>query len=237
MSANPAAEPVEATPKVPARPKPTPMTFVVHSTPRYGNDILFFHTMDELAVRYYVARVVAEDGSSVAHLARHWCKRNKVNFTLVLRDETLAEVNDRPRRHAVMLAQKPHCALIMNQFDRWQEFAKTMHAAGVPVNFCHPADENNRPKFIPWEPGFAPPPTPSLKWVTAPVRKARRALRATAEHKAETKRRCTAAHDEKRRLIKIMKRMQDGTLGTWRHRRRVGRYALKPPGHRSSMMS
>ena len=197
-------------------------------------------TMDELLAKYDVARIVAEDGSSVAHLARHWCKRNRVMpFTLVLRDETLAEVKDRPRRHQVMLAQKPHAGLIFNQFDRWLEFAKTMHAAGVPVNFVHATDLYGKPRYIPWEPGMnSIPQTPTVTALRRDWRKGRPKGRVTEEHKKEVKRRCTAAHDEKRRLMKLMKRIQDGTLtGQSGRFKRRGRYAIRRPGHAPTMMS
>ena len=129
-----------------------------------------------------------------------------------------------------MAEQGLHAALIFNQFDYWRQWAEVMLAAGVPVNFVHPADEMNRPKYILLEPGHSPPQTPSLKWVSAPARKIRRALRVTEEHKKEVKRECTARHDEKRRILKIFKRWQDGTLGQ-PGRPRKRKSSIRSPGH------
>ena len=235
-------EPVEANeamPRDPARPAPTPLTFVLHSTERYDNDILVFNALDELSYRYVIARIVALDGSSVSHIARHFCKRRGIPFTLVLSDPALAPRDNRPRQHEILLAQKPAALLLFNQAGFWLEMAKAFHAAGVPTNFVHAADQNNRPTFLEWAPGHSPPQTPTMQWVTAPARKARRAQRVSEEHKREVKRICTARSDARRRALKAAKRLlETGEFGTTETVRR-GRKprAITWAGHRPTMMT
>ena len=227
----------KAMPEAPARPQATAVTLLVVSTPRYPNDILFFSAMDELLSRYHVARVVAEEGSSVSHLARHWCDRNRVKFVLLLRDPALAPRDDRARRYALMADLKPHAALAFNQFDRFIEWGKVMHAAGIPINMVH-ADQNNEPVWREWAPGHSIPQTPSMKWITAPARKARSAQRVSEEHKREVKRACTARSDAKRRALKAAKRLlETGQMGmTTTVRRGRKPKAILPAGHRPTML-
>ena len=59
----------KATPEAPAKPAPTPMTFVIHSTERYDNDILVFSALEELSYRYVIARIVAL-GGPLSHIWR-----------------------------------------------------------------------------------------------------------------------------------------------------------------------
>ena len=227
----------KATPAAPARPQATAVTLLVVSTPRYPNDILFFSAMDELLSRFNVARVVAEEGSSVSHLARYWCDRNRIRFTLILHDPSLSPRDDRARRYQMMADMKPHAALAFNQFDRFLEWGKVMHAARIPVNMVH-ADQRNSPHWLEWEPGHSVPQTPSMKWITAPARKARSAQRVSEEHKREVKRICTARSDAKRRALKAAKRLlATGELGmTTTVRRGRKPRAITWAGHRSTTL-
>ena len=231
-----AIPPVPEAPQAPAKPKPTPMTVLVESTELYANDILFFATMNDCFARMDIVRVIATEGTSVSHLARHWCKRNNVKFTLVLLDDGISPRDDRARRIELLSKQGIHFALFFNQFDFFRQFADALHGARVPVNFVHAADEMNRPKYITWTPGMTNlAQTPTMKDITKPARRARHAQRVTEEHKKQVKRECTARHDEKRRLIKLMKRMQDGTLGQPGLPRRRGRSTMRPMGHTPTM--
>ena len=223
--------------EAPARPQATAVTLLVVSTPRYPNDILFFSAMDELLSRYHVARVVAEEGSSVAHLARHWCDHYRIKFVLLLRDPALAPRDDRARRYALMAEMKPHAALAFNQFDHFLEWGKVMHAAGIPVNMVH-ADQRNSPHWLEWQPGHSVPQTPQLRDILQDARRRRGPReRKSEEHKKQVKAECTRRFDEKRRMLKMMKRLQDGTLAehAWRFRKRKPR-AITHAGHRPTML-
>ena len=227
----------KATPAAPAKPQATAVTLLVVSTPRYPNDILFFSAMDELLSRYHVARVIAEEGSSVAHLARHWCDHHRIRFTLMLRDPALSNRDDRARRYQMMADMKPHAALAFNQFDRFLEWGRVMHDAKVPVTMVH-GDQNNEPVWREWAPGHSISQTPTMQWVTAPARKARRAQRVSEEHKREVKRICTARSDAKRRALKAAKRLlETGELGMTTTVRRGRRpRAITWAGHRPTML-
>ena len=227
----------KATGEAPARPAPTPMTFVLHSTERYDNDILVFAALDELSYRYVIARIVALEGSSAAHLARHFCKRRGIPFTLVLSDPALAPRDDRPRQHATLLAQKPAALLLFNQVGHWLEMAKAFHAAGVPTNFVF-ANQDLKPIFHDWTPGHSVPQAPQLRDLLQDARRRRGPReRKTDAHKAEVKREATRRHDEKRRLVRMMKRLQDGTFAehAWRFRKRKPR-AITRAGHRPTTL-
>ena len=216
-----------------AKPKPTPITILVESTAKYENDMLVFTALNECLAKMHVVRVMATDETSVANLARHWCRKHNIRFTLILLDPSISPKDDRARRVELIIGLKPHAVILFNQFDRWLEFANAYAAAGIPTTFCHPTQENF-PKWIKWEPGHSPPQTPTMKWVTGPARRARHAQRVTEEHKRDVRRRHNEIQSEKRRLKRLMARIAAGTTSElWRNRRRGPRRIR--PGHRMSV--
>lgn len=189
--------------------KPTPISIAIHSTPLYANDVLFRRAMDECRARFNLVRVIAEQGSAVAAMARHWCRRNGVHLTIVLKDESVAEAFDRCRRWSQIVEEKPAAFLVFNSALRWLHAANRLHAAGVPVSLVRPTDQNS-PRFITWSPGMADvPATPDMQTVARNVRRARPRKKLSAE--------------EGQRRQKVAKE-------TWREQQRVKRTATGPAG-------
>jgi len=168
--------------------EPTKMTFVVGSTALYPNDMLFYRTLDRCAVQFNLVRVIAIDGSSVAPLAQFWCKRNKVAFILVLRDQTISEANDRLRIIDLLLDEDPHAALFFNAFEHWLQFARAFHEKGIPVSMVYP-NQDNQPDYATWTPGITHmPKVPSYQKVMAGVRKSIVKPKLTPEERYERQR-------------------------------------------------
>ena len=160
-----------------------------------------------------------------------------MKFALVLADPTLSHRDDRPRQHAVLLAQKPAALLLFNQAGFWLEMARAFHEAGVPTNFVF-ANQDLKPIFHDWTPGHSVPQAPQLRDLLQDARRRRgQRERKSEEHKKQVKAECTRRFDEKRRLIKMMKRIQDGTLAehAWRFRKRKPR-AITHAGHRRTTL-
>ena len=186
-------------------PKPTPVTFAVHSTPGYTNSFFFFHVMDSNLARWNITRILVEQGTAVATMAAHWCKLNGVRLTVVLVDLTVPQIDDRPRRYRQIAEEGPQVALLFNQAGHWLDFAQALHDAKTKVYFVQ--SDAQVPHYVPWQPGMTRMPAVAKeREIAREVRRGRPKKRLTEAERKENKREATARFDEKRRLLKALSR-------------------------------
>ena len=199
--------------------KPTPITLACYSTPLYQNDPLFMRTLDELLARYNVVRIIAEEGSAVATMAKHWCKRHKVRLTWILKDAAFAERDDRVRRARYVVEERSALALIFNQFDRVWEIAGILHGGGVPVSIVRPSDDNS-PNFVSWRPGMTQGlAVPSMREIARNVRRGRPKKKKLSEAEArERQANAKRLWNERARLKKLAMDPRPLAFGVFRRK-------------------
>jgi hypothetical protein len=185
------------------KPTPTPVCFVVHSTPGYANSFFFFHVMDSNLARWNITRVIAEQGSAVATMAAFWCKLNGVRLTVIMIDLTVPQIDDRPRRYRQIAEEGPDAALIFNQAPHWLDFAQTLHDAKTKVYFVQ--SEAQVPHYTHWEPGMTRmPAAPSEREVVRAVRRSRPKQRLTPEERAQRQREAKEQYNDRARMLKAL---------------------------------
>ena len=201
----------------------TPISVAVHSTPGYFNDALFFRTLDECRARFNLVRVIAEEGSAVAAMARHWCRRNRVRLVIVLPDETVPARFDRLRVWRAIAEMRPACGLFFNQADHFVTKAHALYDRGIPVSLVYPT-QDNLPTYTTWSPGVRFPATPDIQTVARNVRRGRPRKKLSPEEAARRQREAKVAWRDKNKMIKKLSQPMayGGAVPKKRKRRATG---------------
>jgi hypothetical protein len=188
--------------------RPTRMTIALHSTPLFANADLIYRALDEVATRWNLVRVIAEEGSAASVYARSWCKQKGVRLTVFLRDPSVAERDDRARRWGQVAEERPALMLLFNGASRWIEAATILNEKGIPTSIVQPTAENT-PRYVTWAPGMSTQglAVPSGRAVAQGLRRGRpRSPLTEAERKARKADGRAAWRERKRLEKKLMSR-------------------------------
>jgi hypothetical protein len=198
---------------------PDPLTFIVHSSPKYSNNTMFDRAMDENLARWHIVRVIVEECASVAMMAMRWCKRNNIRLTLVVVDITVAQREDRKRRYQYMADERPDVVLVFDTPLNLEEFTSTIYVAGCPISLVYP--KNQLPYYATWKKGMTKMPfTINDASAARDARLGRPKKKMTPEEKKNAEKRSQEKSAERKRIAKLLTKAMKPVKG-YTSRRRV----------------